>query len=274
MQYKLNDAATDALQAARSKGLVAERESSGIGTAVATLQYLTTPEGEKDLADGHNSATELVQKAVSHAKHQAQGAPQADAVTQRDWVRIGLMVVLLVLLVAGVLATYFAVKNSNITLDQATSFCKSSNAITNATSCDPFGIFHEPAQSTAIECSRNYRGNLHPVYRDLCGSNRILVCTRIEREDKGLIRSARNSPSDRSGRICHECRWSNGVHRLSIQRCRMEYSHPSRERVGASIQSRVNRIDREIAVVLSELCTGPLHRGNERDRAYRPPHDG
>jgi hypothetical protein len=73
-------------------------------------------------------------------KAAAEGGEDADAVTGRDWIRIGILTALFVLLTAMVFVSWAIVSPRSIDLDQAAKICATSATATGAKSCDPAAL--------------------------------------------------------------------------------------------------------------------------------------
>jgi hypothetical protein len=73
-------------------------------------------------------------------KNAAKGDEAAQPVSGRDWIRIGILVALALLLVLAVVVSFNQVAPRSITVEQATSICKASNDATASKACDPAAV--------------------------------------------------------------------------------------------------------------------------------------
>lgn len=70
-------------------------------------------------------------------KQSAAGNEDAEVVSGRDWIRIGILVALLVLLIGAVIVSVAQVSPRSLSVGAATAVCKASNSATGSKTCDP-----------------------------------------------------------------------------------------------------------------------------------------
>src|SRR6476620_7204705 len=114
--FKLNKAAEETLaQVAGKSGL--DRETA-LGAALAVA----------------NDAD------ASSVQAKAAGAEGAEPVSGRDWIRIGILATLVLLLIAAVAIAFAQVSPRGMSTGEATKICAASAAATGSKTCDPAAV--------------------------------------------------------------------------------------------------------------------------------------
>ncbi len=114
--FKLNAAAEESL--AEVAGRAGLNRDQALGAALAMAK-------DADPAD---------------LKVSAGGNEDAEVVSGRDWIRIGILVALFLLLIGAVVVAVAQVSPRSISVGAATAVCKASNTATGSKTCDPATI--------------------------------------------------------------------------------------------------------------------------------------
>lgn len=83
------------------------------------------------------AVTQLKQASPDAVTAASQAGEEAEVVTGRDYIRIAIIVVLVLLLMASLVAAFWGAAPRHLSLDEATKICSASNTATGAKTCDP-----------------------------------------------------------------------------------------------------------------------------------------